>query len=178
MSTTPSDAAVTSSIAELAKGLTAQLLQGRRIWLRHRAPKSKYVHQLRRDLAGEKRKSFEILLEISFADVDDGLAPAIATQAYVSAIALIQERAEQRAVSRGGPAIDPDAITLVERESEAQAQKDSAERAFIAEPASPATLKRLIDADASYAAANDRLVSAVRSRLARATLTGRVLQVG
>jgi hypothetical protein len=170
MSNTLSVASVTVGIAQLARDLTEQLLQGRRIWLRGRAPKSRYVHQLRRDLAADRKKSVEFLLTISFADVDDGLAPSVASQMYRSIIALIEERAQQRALVRGEPIAGPDPLALVDREGVAQAAKDSAERAFIAEPLSPEALQRVLDADARYHAENDRLVNAVRSRLARVRL--------
>lgn len=170
MPTTLSGAAVMSSIATLAKDLTEQLLQGRRVWLKHRAPKSAYVHQLRRDLSAERKKSIEFLLAISFADIDDGLSPTVATQMYRSIIALIEERAQQRARLRGEPAVGAEPLALVQRESAVQAAKDDAERAYIADPASPETMQRLIEADAAYEIANDRLVNTVRSRLARVRL--------
>jgi hypothetical protein len=170
MSNTTSGAGVTAPIAQLAKRLTEQLLDGRRTWLRHRAPKSRYVHQLRRDLAAERKKAVEFLLAISFSDIDDGLPPAVASQMYRDAIALIEERAQQRALTRGEPIVGPDPLALVQRESDAQAEKDSAERAFIDQPMSPETLQRVLDADAAYDAANDRLVTAVRSRLAHLRL--------
>jgi hypothetical protein len=167
MSNTLSVASVTAGLAELAKDLTAQLLQGRRIWLRGRAPKSRYVHQLRRDLGNDRKKSVEFLLAISFSDIDDGLPPSVASQMYRSIIALIEERAQQRALARGEPVVGPDPLALVQRESAAQAEKDDAERAFIAQPMCPDALQRVLDADARYDAENTRLVTAVRSRLAR-----------
>jgi hypothetical protein len=170
MTTTTSGAGVTASIAQLAKDLTEQLLQGRRIWLRHRAPKSPYVHRLRRDLAAERKKSVEFLLAISFSDIDDGLPPSVASQMYRSAIALIEERAQQRALARGEPVVGPDPLALVQRESAAQAIKDNAEREFIDNPMSADALQRVLDADARYDAENEKMVSVVRSRLARLRL--------
>jgi hypothetical protein len=170
MTTTNQQTGVTASLAQLAKDLTEQLLQGRRIWLRHRAPKSPYVHQLRRDLAAERKKSVEFLLAISFSDIDDGLPPSVASQMYRSAIALIEERAQQRALARGEPVVGPDPLALVQRESAAQAVKDDAEREFIDKPMSADALQRVLDADARYDAENDKLVNVVRSRLAHLRL--------
>jgi hypothetical protein len=170
MERTPSAAGVTASIAQLAALLREQLLQPRRIYLRNRAPKSTYTHQLRRKVRCEQTKTFEILLAISLADIDDGIAPSVAAQPYRSVIALLEERAQQRAVARGEPVIGPDPLALVQRESDAQAEKDSAEREFIAKPMSPDALRRVLDADARYQGENDRLVSVVRSRFARVAL--------
>jgi hypothetical protein len=170
MESTHERSGVTTGIAQLAALLREQLLQARRIYLRNRAPKSPYVHQLRRKVSAEQTRTFEILLAISFADIDDGIAPSIAAQPYLSVVAMIEERAQARALSRGEPMIGPDPLALVDRESAAQAAKDSAERAFIAAPMSPETLQRVLDADAAYHAVNERLVSVVRSRLARVQL--------
>jgi hypothetical protein len=168
MQRTTSDASVTTVIAQLAALLREQMLQARRIYLRGRAPKSKYVHQLRRDMAADKRKSFELLLAISMSDVEDGIAPSIVAQPYLSAVALLEERAREIAQQRGGPALAPDPVALIQRENRAQATKDECERDVIANPASPDALQRLLDADARYEAENDRMVSGIRWTYARA----------
>jgi hypothetical protein len=61
-------------------------------------------------------------------------------------------------------------LALVQRESAAQAVKDDAEREFIDKPMSADALQRVLDADARYDAENDKLVSVVRSQLARLRL--------
>lgn len=167
---THSDVGVKTVVAQLASGLCKQLLDARRTWLRNRAPRSGYVHQLRRQMACEQRQSFEPLLAISLSDVDDGIAPSIVAAPYLSVIAIIEERAQQRALARGEPVVGPDPLALVQRESAAQAAKDDAERAFIADPASVEAMRRLLDADADYHAKNDQLVRVVRSKHARLAL--------
>jgi hypothetical protein len=82
MESTHERSGVTTGIAQLAALLREQLLQARRIYLRNRAPKSPYVHQLRRKVSAEQTRTFEILLAISFADIDDGIAPSIAAKSH------------------------------------------------------------------------------------------------
>jgi hypothetical protein len=84
MEHTPSVVGVTArgaTLQDLAKILTTQLLDVREKFLGSRAPKSERTHQLRRDLAGDRKKAIERTLAIEFADIDDG-APAAAVNAW------------------------------------------------------------------------------------------------
>src|SRR4051812_6305570 len=71
-----------AQIAAAARMLVEQLLQPRRVYLKGKAPKSPYVHQLVRDLrstldGAPRKKPMEMVLAISFADIDDGIPVAL-----------------------------------------------------------------------------------------------------
>jgi hypothetical protein len=178
---TPRGSSVTAtpaSIPELAALLYEQLRQARRIYLRGNAPRDPRVHQLERDMATPqdgsepRKKAIERTLTVEFAMIDDG-APAAAVAAWhLTAIALIEERAQARALARGEPVVGPDPRALIDRENEVQALKDRAERAVVANPQSPDALRTLLDADAQYEIVNDRLLKGIRWSYAR-SVSGR-----
>lgn len=166
----PTETVARDGALSVTDALKAQLLQPRRIVLKKRRPKSPYVFQVRRDISTGKAKPIEMLVAMNRADLEDGASASFVNQVYRSLIAINEEYEQTLKARRGEPIVGPDPLSLVQRESAAQATKDDAERAFIAAPMSAEALQRVLDADARYHAENDRFVGVVRSRLARLTL--------
>jgi hypothetical protein len=177
MSNTLSVASVTAADAhprEDANLLTEQMNSVRRIHLKHRAPRSPRIHQLRRDLAPDKvsglprKEAMLRILEIAYSDIDDGAPPAAVCEWAKTFMNLVEIRAQERAAAKGQPVIGPDPLALIQAENRAQAEKDDAEREVLAHPTSPVALKRLLDADACYVSKNERMVRGIRWTYARA----------
>jgi hypothetical protein len=158
---------------ELARDLSEQLLQPRRIILKHRAPASRYVHQLRRDIAAGKARPFDMVLAVSLSDLDDGAPVASVVAPYLAAASVLQEIGEQLAAR--APAADSDGPALlgaIRRENRIQATCDQDEREIIAHPTSREVLDQALSARALYDAASDRLVAILRRRRARLAAEG------
>jgi hypothetical protein len=178
MEHTPSASAVTghgATLQDLAKVLTAQLLGVRETFLGSRAPKNERVHQLRRDLAGDRKKSIERTLAIEFSDIDDG-APAAAVNAWhYSAIALNEARAMERAAQRNARLIGVPYLRLIQNENRVQAERDEVERELIDNPECAEVHDRFLATSARYEIVNNPLVHAVRENRARLMTRGQPL---
>jgi hypothetical protein len=178
MEHTPSVVGVTArgaTLQDLAKILTTQLLDVREKFLGSRAPKSERTHQLRRDLAGDRKKAIERTLAIEFADIDDG-APAAAVNAWhYSAIALNEARATERAAERVMRAAGVPYLRLIQNENRVQADRDALERELIDNPDCPDVHDRFLVTSARYEIVNNPLVHAVRENRARLMTRGQPL---
>src|SRR5690348_6582372 len=113
----------------LARDITEQLLQPRRVYLKHRAPRSKYVHDLRRKLAAWIVRPVAMLLAISLADLDDGVPLSLVLEPYRTIMALLEAHASGARIAASGPA-----LPLVQRETRAQAAMDAAQNEYLANP--------------------------------------------
>jgi len=167
---TTSRAAVVTNVAQIARDLVEQFLEPRRGYLKGRAPRSRYQHQLRRDIACGKAKPIDMILALSTADLDDGVPLSLVTQPYYAAIAALGELAMARdprpaLVLSGAPL-----LPLVQRETRAQALLDAAENEVLAHPDSLEAHDRCLSAAARYDDDMDRLVQAIRARRARLAL--------
>jgi hypothetical protein len=175
MEYTPSASAVTghsATLQDLAKILTAQLLGVRETFLGGRAPKNDRVHQLQRDLAGDRKKAIERTLAIEFALVDDG-APADAVNAWhYSAIAINEARAVERAAQRQQRIVGVPYLRLIQRENVVQAERDALERELIDNPECPDVHDRFLMTSTRYETVNTPLVHAVRENRARMMARG------
>jgi hypothetical protein len=156
---------------ELARDLAEQLLQPRRVYLKQRGAESRYVRQLRRDIAAGKARPFDMVLAVSLADLDDGAPIAAVIAPYLSAAEILRELGQELASHRPATskASDNDGalLALIQRENRLQADCDEAERDVIAEPTSREILDRALASRALYDAANDRVIAALRARRAR-----------
>lgn len=166
--TTPSAATVPSLVCE-------QLLQPRRAYLHHRAPRSTYVHQLRRSIASGKARPVEMLLAISMADLDDGIPLALVRQAYDTMIALLEQHAARRQADRARHA-PVSLLPLIQRETRDETAVTLAEQGALAAE-SPATLDSLLDAIARHEADEQQLVDALRAKRAAYLSGSSFLQV-
>lgn len=151
----------------LIDALREQLLQPRRTYLRHRAPRSKYVAQLRRDIARGQCKPIAMLMAVMLADVEDGVPASLVTQWLESAKALVEAQAVER--QRTAP-VPVSLLPLHRRETRAQAALDEAQLRALAEPDNADALEEVAEKAAEYDAAESTLLSAVRQRWARLTM--------
>lgn len=177
MGTTVRNAGVMTGVArmaDVARMLKEQLLQARRVYLKGRAPRSRYVHQLQREISAERAKPIDMLLQISYANIEDGLSAAVVTQWARSFIAEIEAYEASRRRER--PVVGP-LLPKMLRETRAQAALDEAQQAALANPDDPAVMDRLIAASAAYDAEQDAMIMDVRGRRARMTSSGAFLTV-
>jgi hypothetical protein len=166
---TPASVSVTAD--GLARAVTEQLLQPRRVYLHRKAPRSAYVHSLRRKMASGAVQPVFMLLSAAMADLEDGIPLPLVLQAWHSAIAVLTEYANTLPATRTTDVLPIERLLpLVQRENRMQAEKDAAERHLIANPESVDAHDRLLAADALYDSENDRLVAAVRARRGFLTL--------
>lgn len=173
MSSTTNRAAAVTSIAHIAALITDQLLQPRRCFLKHRRPKSTYVHQLRRDIACGKAHPVEMLLAISNADLEEHVPIELVLQAYYSAIAELTERAQQINGNRARG--DAPLLPLIQRETRLEAEFNAAENELLAKPDDVAVIDRVLTVSAEYDDAQDKLAASLREKRARLTSTGHAL---
>lgn len=175
MQNTTSVSGVTASgatLQDLAKVLTTQLLDVRDDFLGGRAPKNPRVHQLQRDLAGDRKKAIERTLAIEFALVDDGAPPAAVNAWHYSAIALNEARAMERATQRHARIVGVPYLRLIQNENRVQAERDEVERELIDNPECPDVHDRFLVTSARYEIVNNPLVHAVRENRARLMARG------
>lgn len=172
MNSTRATGAVTSAVvASIAEDVTEQLLQPRRIYLRHRAPKSSYVHDLRRKMASFIVRPVAMLLAVTFADQDDGVPVSLLVQPFLTIIAMIEARAQaapDRALAESDRAIAAASV----REQRAQTELDVAQLSLPAAADPLAACDRLLEASARYDVEQDRLVAKIRERRALLAVHG------
>jgi hypothetical protein len=175
MTTTPASGVVTNVLlASIAEDVSEQLLQPRRVYLRHRAPASRYVHQLRRDIASGKAKPIAMALSITFADQDDGLPTSLLIQPYLTIIAMIEARGQ--ASSANALAESDRAIAAASvREQRAQTELDVAQLQLRGADDPIAACDRALDASAQYDVEQNRLVTKIRERRALLAVHGATL---
>lgn len=154
------------TIAELAADLTELLLQPRRIHLRHRAPRRRSDHQLRRDVACGKAKPVEMLLRLEVADLQDGAPLAAVLRFHEAAIVVLRELAATLEATTAAPAL----LTASLRETRAQASLDEAQQVLLAEPDSVRAMDRVLAASEQYDREQEAMVRTVRERRARASV--------
>jgi hypothetical protein len=178
MTTTTSTAIVTdrrATPAEVAAQLTGEMLGVRARYI-GRAPKSKYVHQLRRELKTlVRKKAIEFVVAIAFSDLDEG-APAAAVSGWMlSAIAIYEQRAQDRALARGEAILGPSPLALIERQNRAQHKADLVEMRIAANPNDLTALNERIALSAENTDAEDLLVANLRARRARVLANGHTM---
>lgn len=166
-----------SSIAAIAAAISEQLLQVRRLHLRRRAPKDDRVHQIRRNIACGRANPLLLLLATSFADLEDGAPIAAVLRPYQSAIATLEERHHERA-SVTPPAPLP-LLSVMRRETRAQAQLDEAQLRVLENPDSVEALEAAdcaLDAYDEEARKLRQQILMRRTRLAFIGVTASVVQ--
>jgi hypothetical protein len=164
VTTTPSSAIV--AIQDLAEHLILLTLRVRDVVLGHKAPKSSYVYQLRRDCRPKRgrAKPWHQLLAISFADVDDPAVPLDeVTEPYRQAITLIEAR--RREVTTYGSDLQS-LLPLMIRETRDESAVNVAQLRVQEYPDDPEAHDALIEAVARYSESAERMVAASRERSA------------
>lgn len=145
-----------AAVEELAEALTTRLLEPREKRLHGRAPRSKSVHQLRRDLACKRAKAVRMILQVVFADLDDGL-PAEAVLPFVDEL-------RDAIIVRAKPVpYTPTKTlrTLLLNEAKWQGVRDQVEIELRYDPDNEALKRRFLEATARYEEANQALTAAV-----------------
>lgn len=178
MTTTTSTARVTThraTPAEIAEQLTDEMLSVRDEYLGKRAPKDKAVHQLRRSLKIVRVKAIEFIIRIAISDIDDGAPPAAVSAWMLSAMAIIEQRAQDRALARGEAVVGPSPLALIERQNRVQHRADIAEMRLAANPDDVIALDERIALSIEHEDVEDRLVANLRARKARLTTNGNTL---
>jgi hypothetical protein len=173
MTTTNQHASVTTRRAtpeEVAAQLTDEMLSVRTRYLNGKAPKDGAVHQLRRSLKIVRVKAIEFIIRIAFSDIDDGAPPPAVSAWMLSAMAIIEQRAQDRALARGEAIVGPSPLALIERQNRVQHRADLAEMRIAADPNDVSALEERIALSAEHEAEEDRLVANLRARRARLTL--------
>lgn len=115
-----------------------------------------------------------MLLDVAFADVDDGIPPALVAAPYLDLIALINLRAEQRA-NRQVVSILGHPLALIERRDRVQHKARVVEMRIAANPDCVVSLDERIALSAEHDDADRLLVANLRSRRAHLTLSGRAV---
>ena len=158
----------------VARMITELLLQPRRCYLKHRAPKSAYVHQLRRDIAAGKARPVEMLLSISASDLEDRVPLSLVLQPYQAAIAeLTEHHGELAGTTR--PMGAPDLLPAIQREARTESGLRAAENDVLAHPDSATAIDHAVQAVAMCEPAYDQLAERLRTGRARLTNTNTVI---
>lgn len=153
------------SATEIAAQVRQLMLAPRDTHLGHRAPRDRRVHQTRRNIASGRTTPWEMVLEQSLTDLADGAPIASVLAPYQHIIAAL--------VALDGeptPQLMQHPLTLVQRETRAQAALDEAQLAAVANPNDRAALRRCLAAATSYEDALGRLNAALREREVRLEL--------
>lgn len=153
----------------VAQELTDMLLQPREEYLKHRAPRSDYVHDIRRKIKALVARPIAMLLAVSFADLDDGVALSIVTQPYDGMIAILRAHAARRA-RRSGIPWEQRVHRVIERETIAQGKLDVAQGRVNANPTCIPLLMELRQASREYAAVQGELDLLIDEYWAESTL--------
>jgi hypothetical protein len=180
MTTTTSPAAVTSRRAtpeEVAAQLTDEMLSVRNRYLNGNAPKDRAVHQLRRSLKIVRVKAIEFVMRIAFSDIDDGAPPAAVSAWMLSAMAIIEQRAQDRALARGEAVVGPSPLALIERQNRVQHRADIIEMRIAENPNDITALDERIALSAEHDEAEDRLIANLRARKARMLVNGHTMAI-
>jgi hypothetical protein len=154
----------------LAADVTAMLLQPREEILKRRAPRSPYVHDIRRKIKAAIAKPIVMLLAVSMADIDDGISAAVAVQPYEAMIALLRAHAVRRAKPSGVP-WEIRVRRVMERETIAQGKLDIAQLRASAQPTNLMILVELRQASREYAAVQTELDALIDERWAEVELS-------
>jgi hypothetical protein len=144
------------TVEELAATLTKRLLEPRKKRLHNRAPRSKSVHQLRRDLKGGRAKAVMMILRVIFADIEERV-PADDFLPFVDEL-------REAIIVRGAPCAYTPTKTLRQlllAEARAQGERDQLEIELRYAPDDEDVKRRFADATVRYNAANAALAAAV-----------------
>ena len=162
------DVSSASLLDELAAQFTDKLLEPRRKYLHHRAPKSRYVHNTRRDLACGKLRAWRVILAVALADIEETDMPAEAV-AHTFDLAAATLRARGREVRHDGAAA-PSLLPLILRENRRENGENEAEDRVLADEDSVEAIDALLAASALEREEMDRRDNALRQRRAELTL--------
>lgn len=156
MSTTPLLGSVEGT-EQLAERLIERLLAPRETVLKHRAPRSDYVHQLRRDIRAGKAKPVHMLLAVLVEDLKDGIP--------LATVLAFTDELRDALTELAAPAVALTSTktmrTLLLNEQRAQAERDGLEIELHADPANLDIKRRFLAASKRYETANAALLGAV-----------------
>lgn len=147
------------AIAETNEELIELLLQPREERLNHRAPTSRYVHRLRRELRSGKSKPVKMLLSIMAADLSDGV-PLPVIERFVDEF----RRSLRKLAGLRATACTRTLRTLLLNEARAQHARDLIEIELNADPNKQQLMERFAKATADLETANRALCEEVAAR--------------
>lgn len=145
-----------AAVENVAEALVRRLLEPREKRLHGRAPRSKYVHQLRRDMACGRSKALVMVVSVLFADLEEGLP--------LEAVLPFVDELRDALTVRAKPMPYTSTKTLralLLAEARAQGERDVLEVELQFAPDDQDLKRRFIEATARYDAANAALTSAV-----------------
>lgn len=148
--------------ASLDEALKEQLLQPRRVYLKGRAPRDRYIVQMRKDIERGQRRPIPVLMASMFADVEDGIPASLVTAVLDSMKASVEEHAAKS--QRVTPLLS--LLPLVNREARVEADLREAENRALAEQ-TPDALVALEREESLVIAAAQRTTDVVRRLLVR-----------
>jgi hypothetical protein len=137
-----------------------------------RAPKDDALHQLRRSMNIGRVKAMEMIARVMIGDVDDGVPVAASCGWMFDLMAILEQRAQERAQARGEAIVGPSPLALIERQNRVQDRADMVEMRIAANPTDLVALDERIALSAENEAAEDLLVADLRARRVRLTTTG------
>lgn len=152
-----------ADIDPLARAVVELALQPRRIDLGKRAPRSKWVHGLRRKMAGYVVRPVHMLLAIAIADLEDGASLTRVLQPFYAIIGLLRSHAARRDVARGKDWAKR-FEELQPRECDAAAKLDKAQLRVAADRNDAIALRMLGIAIREYRAVLDELEALTEER--------------
>lgn len=160
MSTTNNSGNV-AVLEQIAEPLTARLLHPREKHLNHRAPRSEYVHQVRRDVKCGKKTPIKMLLAVLLSDGEDGV-PLPILLGFVDELRDVIVQHVTPAARPCGKTLR----TLLLNEARAEGERNLIEIELHADPENVALQRRFLEASRRYEIANDALCGEVSRRAA------------
>lgn len=152
-----------AEIEPLAAMVTELQLQVRRVDLRKREPRSRYVRDLRKKIAAYVARPVHMLLAIAIADLEDGASLTRVLQPFYACIALLREHAARRDVARG-KGWDRRYQELQARECDAESKLDKAQLRVAASPHDQLAIRSMQIAIREYRSTLDEMEALLNER--------------